>query len=210
MSRTYKLLSVIALIFTPLSMGLGIAYDVFMAESVNMPGLMAFVVAASVVISLESVGILAGKITADFIKAKDKQVYFTGAVLLAYGIIGFVKLYDSPLWFVPLVAIMVDLLVGMYATSEEGKQAKEQQRQERRQDRRQLQQEKRATKKQPQTQPERNQSATVDGLTSGQLKVYNAWNDNPGATQQQIAEALGVSRQYVSKTTKQLNGLVTK
>ena len=63
---------------------------------------------------------------------------------------------------------------------------------------------KQARKKPKPAQPEPKPS----GLTDGQLKVYKVIKAQPSATNTEIGEQLGVSRQYVGKVRKQLNGMV--
>ncbi len=43
-------------------------------------------------------------------------------------------------------------------------------------------------------------------LTGNKLEIYNVFRENPGASNSQVAEVVGVSRQYVGQVKKELNG----
>lgn len=53
-----------------------------------------------------------------------------------------------------------------------------------------------------------NLPSTNSGLTPAQDKILAAFRDNPGASQSEVAEMLGVTRQAVSKQVKQMNGVL--
>jgi MFS family permease len=59
---------------------------------------------------------------------------------------------------------------------------------------------------QPKTQPDSNHLPEVGNLEGNRLTVYQLYKHNPSATQQEIANKVGISRQMVSKYKKELNG----
>lgn len=59
---------------------------------------------------------------------------------------------------------------------------------------------------QPKTQPDSNHSPEVGNLEGNRLTIYQLYKRNPSATQQEIANEVGISRQMVSKYKKELNG----
>ena len=61
---------------------------------------------------------------------------------------------------------------------------------------------------QPNSQPNQVAPPEVGQLSGTKLQVYQLYKSNPAATQQDIAEQLGISRQAVSKHAKSLNGML--
>ena len=55
-----------------------------------------------------------------------------------------------------------------------------------------------------------NHPSTVDELTPGQLRVYEAMRDNPNLSQADIAKKLEITRQAVGKHVKAINGLASR
>jgi len=66
----------------------------------------------------------------------------------------------------------------------------------------------RATPMQPEKQPGQRVAPEVGQLSGTRLQVYQIYKRNPGATQQQVADEIGISRQAVGKHTKALNGVL--
>lgn len=66
-----------------------------------------------------------------------------------------------------------------------------------------------STTSQPQVnrQPDNNLT-TYPELTPAQRRIFDAYRETPGATQAEIAERLGVTKQAVSKQLKAMNGVV--
>lgn len=59
---------------------------------------------------------------------------------------------------------------------------------------------------QPDAQPNSNHVPEVGNLEGNRLEVYKLYKRNPSATQQEVADKIGISRQMVSKYKKELNG----
>lgn len=57
-------------------------------------------------------------------------------------------------------------------------------------------------------QPNVNHPSTANQLTPSQRRIYDEYQRNPNATQSEIADRLGVSRQAVSKQIRQMNGVM--
>lgn len=67
-----------------------------------------------------------------------------------------------------------------------------------------------ATAAQPEKQPAQRVAPEVGELEGTRLQVYEIYRRNPSATQQEVADKIGVSRQAVSKHVKALNGYLAK
>ncbi len=66
-----------------------------------------------------------------------------------------------------------------------------------------------STARQPIASPQPvNHPSTNTGLTQAQEKILAAFRENPGASQSEVADKLGITRQAVSKHVKQMNGVL--
>lgn len=63
---------------------------------------------------------------------------------------------------------------------------------------------------QPRATPTQSKPLEVDNLTDAQRRVYDVYQRNPNATQNQVADELGITRQAVSKQVRSMNGILSK
>lgn len=61
---------------------------------------------------------------------------------------------------------------------------------------------------QPETKPMQPVAPEVEQLSGTRLQVYQIYKRNPGATQQDVADEIGISRQAVGKHKRALNGVL--
>lgn len=207
------------------------------AEGAGLGWLIAIHIGAlATVIGIESVGILAGHTFEGYWRIGDKPRAAIAFTLLAiYTAVGIAILWHNPAMLpIPIIASVVYLVSGLAESldAEQTQQARTNARQstfeleEEKKDReleRQLKLKKadaaaaaklarieaRARQVSPETKAKAQpKPAQLDELSGKALEIYHALTGNPAATNTEIGEIVGVSRQYVGQVRRELNGSV--
>ena len=232
----YSYLSIVAMIAVPIApafyFGFDVAKDVYdkvfgWLQNPIVAGIFAGLIGLGAVAGLELVGILSGhNIVKYYSLGMHKIAGICGLILVAYvglGIVGLenwltkgvVMFLTAPLVYV--LASMQQTAANIHTAQADNDQAllefKLAEEAKDNELKRQLKAEKERAKMQPKTQPltqpNSNHLPEVGNLEGNRLAVYQLYKRNPDATQQEIADAIGISRQMVSKYKKELNGYLS-
>lgn len=231
-------LPTIGRVLTPVAMLVVLTYEITASqtEATGAWAIAILIGAAATAVGIEAVGILAGHVLEGFWRSGDVQRTRMAASLLAiYTAAGVYILWGNPaLLPIPIISAVVYLVSGLAESLEadQTQQARASARQstfeleEERKDRelkRQLEIKKadaaaaaklaRIEAKARQVSHETNAKAQpkppkLDQLSGKALEIYHVLSGNPHATNTEISETVGVSRQYVGQIRKELNGSV--
>lgn len=215
-------LSVAARILTPLAMVVFLSYE--LSQSLAVTGLWYIALLIGSVctaVGIEIVGILAGHTLEGYWRIGDAwRGLLSFALLLAYTVTAVYILAGTSLVIVPIIAAIVYILASLTDGLETAVNRQEvatavnqsfdlEQRSKDRDVDRQIKLEKaRAKLTQPTAQPKETRPVAPE-LSGKALEIYTLLKMQPGATDTQVGESVGVSRQYVGKVRKELNGSIT-
>lgn len=224
MRRLYDIIGIVAMIATPLAaatlFGWGL-YEYLHGRSV--PFVLAVAGGISGAVAIESVGIYAGHVGMDYARRRDWRGLVAAVAMTFYVWFGWSKVPEYGAVFVLAGFVYVLVALRQEATAVDAQQAQtaradtnwarrmELERERMRHDERLARISAKAqpaqVAAQPTAQPDKLHQQPGQ-LTPAQLRVYEAIQAQPTATNAEIAATLGVSRQAIDKHVGNMNGAV--
>ena len=220
MRRLYDIIGLVAMIATPLAaatlFGWGL-YEYLHGRSV--PFALAVAGGISGAVAIESVGVYAGHVGMDYARRRDWRGLVAAVAMLFYVCFGWSKVPEYGAVFVLAGFVYVLVALRQEATAVDAQQAQEKrgdtnwarrmelERERMRHDERLARISAKAQPAQVAAQPDKLHTQPGQ-LTPAQLRVYEAIQAQPTATNAEIAATLGVSRQAIDKHVSNMNGAV--